>query len=375
VVDNLAEALASDFNVRLIADVFRGPERVFQDLPVSDNWSLKFDSEGRIKASGTLLVQYTSEVADSLTPTEFTDLLAPFGPELNLLLEISVGSLFSQTILIGRYVLTQVPSARDEHMRFLDRTITTGSLVELTLQDSLVRIQRRGFHFEEQPVPSTTCWSEIARISGMQVTRNVPDAPVPAGLLYEPKEGGRLDAVQTLAGRLGGRAFVTPDNTLSVLPYTVPLVPELTLSVGARGTLIDVEHSMESEGVYSEVVGVYEVENSAGDRVPLYSLAQLTQGPLSVTGPYGAYTYFHTSNVPTNQQTADAETQAVLTQVSATQTYRVPVTCILDPRVRDGMVVEVVQATRSTVGRVVNHSFGGNGLMQLELECSRPVRS
>lgn len=369
--DQLAEVLTGSFSVRLIADVFYGAERVYKDLPIASNWSLKWDVEARIKASGTLLVEYSSEVADSLTPVEFTDLLAPFGTELNLLLEVSAGT-FSETLTLGRYVLTKVPNARDENMRVLGRTLTTGSLVELELQDSLVRLQRRGFDGESQPPTGATRWEEIGRLSGFQLTRNTGDATVPAGVLYEPKQGGRLEAIQDHAAALGGRPYMSPDNTLTIASYDIGDEPVLTLRIGERGTVIDAKYSMDSEDVFNEVIGTYDV-TIAGQRTTLTSVARVETGRL-VPSDLFWNTYYHQSSAPQSQYEADLETKSILDAKLSSLSYRVPVTCILDPRITFVDVVAVELPTRTIHGRVMNYSFGTDGLMQLEIEVKRVLR-
>lgn len=365
-----AEAATGSFGYRLIADVFYGPERVYPNLPISNNWQLKWDLEAAVKSAGTVLVQYSGDLADSLTPYEFSDLLAPFGAELNLLLEVSVGSAFSETVLLGRMRISEVPNARDENMRVLNTTLTSGSLVELTLADPLLKLERWGFPVESQP-ESSSAWNEMARISGMQLTRNLSDASIPNGLLYEPKKGGRLEAVQTLAGYLGGRAYTTPDNTLSVMPYDWTPEPDLELKLGDRGTIIDAQHSMTSEDVINELIGVFESTDTS--REPLYKYSSVKEGRLAVAGAYGHNTGYFQATGSFTDASAQAANDAELQRRLNSNTYRVPVTALLDARVMFGDVVSVERPTRTTVGRVMNNSLSGSGLMQAELEVHRQV--
>jgi len=76
----------------------------------------------------------------------------------------------------------------------------------------------------------------------------------------------------------------------------------------------------------------------------------------------------------TTKAAADSAVKAILSQVSSSQSYRVPVQCILDPRIEDGDVVSVQRPDGSTIeGRVMKHSLGSSGLMSLELQVSRPI--
>ena len=365
VSENLPAVLADDFSTRLIVDAFYGPDRTMPDLPQS-GWELRWDSEAAIKSGGKLTITYTPEVAESLTPTQFADVLAPFGQELNLLLEISASD-FVETVQLGHYRIVAVPDARDVHAEFMGDTIAVGSTVELTLQSREVAVQRAGFRSEQSPPSLASCWAEIQRLTGMQVVRSVPDAPIPNDVVYLAEQGGRLKAVQALAGVLGGVAYVTPDGAVSIIPNE-PGDVVLELVLGEHGTILDVAHSMESEGVYNEVVGNFQTE----DRTPIYSVASITDGPLSVDGPYGHYTRYYSSPFVKTQAQADSAVAAILTQVSSTQSYRVPLRCILDPRVEDGDMVSVQRpGGRLLVGRVVNHKFSDSRYMDMEIDVTR----
>lgn len=365
--DNLAAVLTGSFTTRLIVDSFYGPERTLANLDV-DGWELRWDSEARIKSGGQLTVVYSSDVADSLSPAEFTDVLAPFGQELNLLLEVSAGE-FRETVQLGHYRITAVPDARDEHMDVLQQTLTVGSRVTVTLEDRMVSVARAGFRSEQSPPSLASCWAEIQRLTGLQVIRSVDDRVIPTSVVYLAEQGGRLKAVQELAGVLGGVAYVTPDGALSVLP-DVPGGVVAALTLGDEGTILDVAHSMESEGVYNEVVGNFEDEQ----RNPIYAVAAISSGPLAVGGPYGAYTRYYSSPFVKTQEAAQSAVDAILSQVSSTQTYRVPVQCLLNPLIEDGDVVTVERPTGGVLtGRVVNHRFGSSKVMSLELEVQRNV--
>lgn len=365
--ESLAQVLTGSFSTRLIADVFYGAERRLADLPVG-SWELKWDSEARIKSGGSLTVEYTSDLAESLSPSEFTDILAPFGQELNLLMEVSAGE-FKETVQLGHYRITAVPDARDEHMKLLGRTLTIGSRVSLTLVDRMVAVERAGFRSEQSPPSLVSCWAEIQRLTGMQVLRSVADKAIPTSVVYLAEQGGRLKAVQELARTLGGVAYVTPDGAVSVLPDEAgPVVGALTL--GSSGTILDVAHSMESDGVYNEVVGNFEDD----ERNPIYAVKALTSGPLSIDGPYGPYTRYYSSPYVKTQAAADSAVAAILTQVSSTQTYRVPVQCLVNPLIEDGDVVTVERPEGGVLtGRVVSHKFGSSNLMSLDLDVQRNV--
>ncbi len=364
--DNLKAVLTGSFSCRLIADAFYGAERTLMDLPTG-SWSLKWNSEQKIKASGELTVIYTDDLARSYTPTQFTDALAAFGQEVNLLLEVSAGA-FKESVQLGHYRIVAVPDARDEHAEFLGETITVGSVITLTLQDRMIGIDRAGFRSEQNPPSLASCWTELQRLSGMQVLRSMDDKPIPASTTYLAEQGGRLKAVQALADALGGTAYVTPAGALSVLPYAASTEPVGTLVLGDEGTILEVQHSMESEGVYNEVVGDFEDD----DHNPIYAVAAITDGPLAITGNYGVYTRYYSSPFVKTQAQADTAVAAILSQVSSAQTYRVPIKCLINPLVEDGDVWAVQRpGGKLLIGRVVSHSFGSSNVMDLEMDVTR----
>jgi hypothetical protein len=362
---NLKEVLKGSFTSRLIVDAFYGSTRTMMDVPVVD-WDLSWDSTADIKAVGSLTVVYSDAVAASMTPRRFVDALAPFGQELNLLLEVSAGR-FSETIQLGRYRVTAVPDARDDYFELLGRTLVAGSTVTLDLDDRMVALQRWGFPSEQNPVLTASCFGELGRITGMQVKRSVADKAVPGAVVYAADQGGRLKAVQELAGVLGGVAYVTPDGALSVLPdVRGPVVADLVLGDG--GTILDVKYALESDAVYNEVIGNFEDD----DRNPINAAARITDGPLSVNGPYGVYTRYYSSQLVKTQAQADAAVRTVLEQVSNARTYRVPVECVPNPLIEDGDTVTVeLPVGAPLVGRVVSHKLSMSGPMQLELEVLR----
>lgn len=361
----LKEALKSAVSHRLVVDAFYGSTRSAKDIPV-DQWELRWDVEGEIKSYGQLTVRYSGEMADSYSPSAFTDLLAPFGQELNILLEVSAGD-FSETVQLGHYRIVSVPEARDEFMRVMGRNLTVGSSVTVQLQDRLVGLKRRGFRFEESPPALSSCWDEIGRLSGMQLIRSVPDQPVPPSVVYAAEQGGRLRAIQELAAVLGGVAYVTSDGALSVLPDS-PGSTALSLALGSEGTILDVAQSMDSEGVYNTVVGNF----TDADNNPITSVAQKFDGPFGTSSPFGEYTRYYSSPLVKTQAAADSAVQKILAQATSMQTYRVPVQCLLNPLVEFGDVVSVERPVGDPlVGRVANYRFGSSRLMSLEMDVAR----
>jgi hypothetical protein len=344
------------FGTRLVVDSFYGATRTGTGLG-ADGWDLKWDSEAKIKSGGTLTLVEASDDGSTLVPRSFTDRLAVAGQEVNVALEVFTDGGFSERVQLGHYRVTAVPSSSESVVDVLGAPTVVSSRVSLTLEDRLIGVERKGFRSEQNPPAGATCWGELQRLSGLQVVRSVADKPVPSGTVYKAQQGGVLNAVEEIADALGGVPYITPDGALSVLP-------------DARGTIIDLTDTMESEGIYNVVVGNFE----DADRNPIYAVAQVTSGPFAVSSPYGEYTRYYASDFVKTKAAAESAVKSILSQAQRGQSYRVPVQCIVNPLIEDGDVVSVERRIGDPiVGRVVSHSLGSSNLMNLELDVVREL--
>lgn len=363
--DALLEVLAGSFSRRLWVDVFHGTDRVEQDLPVI-GWTFEGDLSGEIKHSGRGTVVYSSKHGESLVPEGTTGVLSPFRARLLMVLEIFTDDGFSERVNLGWMKVTKVPSAYDSFatVNGIDRVVA--SYVEIVFQSLDTDVQRRGFRFPEQPSSLLSCYDEIRRITGFPVNESVIDKPIPSLPTYEAAQGGRLKAVQELAGALGGRAVVDPSGAFTVVPDVAGPVAG-TLTVGPQGTVVDVGYEVDTDGVYNAVVGVFEDAN----RKPIYAVAVAPEGDLSPDGLYGEYTRYYSSDFVKTQVQADAAVASVLAQSIGSQQYDVPLQCIINPLPELGDTVEVVGHDRPLVGRVVKYSLSDSPLMNATLRVER----
>jgi hypothetical protein len=347
-------------SVRLIVDVFYDDEPTFTDLPVSD-WGLSWDLESELKSTGDLTVAYTSTAGESLSPSGFLDTIAPYGQQVNILIEASAGSSFTDTLQIGRYRINQAPEAADSYFQFLGKTMSSGSLVKLTIDDLLSSVKRAGFHWPEPPILTDTTWGELQRLTGLPVNPSLDDAPTPAGLIYQNNEGGRLAAVQALTSALGGIGMTNSFGEFTAVPYDYG-DPVATLAMGENGRVISATNGLDSDGMYNLVVGSYQGE----DGTPYYATAALP-GVLSPEGVFGEYTYYDTSSAVTTQDAANARVQTVLDQLVQANSYRITLSCVADYRLEVGDVVTFMSLTGQITGRLLSVKFTSDGLMEVVL--------
>lgn len=360
VSDTLTGLLISGgYAVQLRADVYYDDELTLPNLPVV-GWTLQSDLEQQIKTVGTLQVAYTGDFGESLTPRQLLGTVAPYGAEVNVWLLISTGG-WSETVDVGRFRITAVPTAKDTFTRIPDGShVTLGTVLTLTVEDLLVTVARNGIHGPQPPVELDSTWHEIRRLAGLPVLRTLPDR-APPEIVYEPKQGGRLDAVQALASWLGGVAVMTSDGEVTVIPFqpgvtvaTVTLGPGKTIDEG--GTVLDVDSVMDSDQLFNEVVGTYQ----ADDGTPWYGNAAIQTGPLAVDGPFGRYTYYDSAQGIQTQAAADERAQDVLDRLRLAQAYQATVTVIPRPDLDLGDVVEVtLPAGGSLTGRIIAQTLTG----------------
>lgn len=366
----MAEVLdGGQFDIELTIDVFYGAERTLRDLRVDPSWEVSWRRSADAPGSGLVLVMYDSQSGESVAPREFTDLLAPFGQEVVLKLTVSVGAEFREVVQLGRWQIDDVPSARDEHFRHLGRVVTDVSMVELSLIDQLEAVRADGFDRIESP-RSPSAWDEMARLSGMKVLRSVPDATIPTSATWPAANGGRLDAIRMLADHLGGTPYVMSDGTLTVLPRAIGEIRRTFRLDEPDGTLLDATYSMSREGVYNHIVGEYATEQ----REPIViEAAQITSGPLAVTGPFGRRTRYHRSPLVTTTAAAIRAQASELERTSKIGTFRMPVEAVIDPRVEIGDTVAIDQPMDQFVGSVAEVTFRGNGTMRAQVDVEQRI--
>jgi hypothetical protein len=364
--DDLLDVLqGGSFTRELQVDVYQGATRALEGVGC-DRWDLRWDREGELKSAGTLRIVESTDDGTSLAPKKITDPLAPYGQEVGIRMLVSAGD-FQESVQVGFYRIAATPEARDEYADFRDGQIVSSSTISLSIEDRLGKVRRRGFRSEENPA-STSAWDELARISGMQVARNVPDAVLPDDLVYQAVKGGRLNAVKTIATALGGTEYTTPDGQLAVWPST-PDDPVATLRLGDDGVILGDTQGMDSTEVYNVVVGVYE----DADRNPIYKVAVAGEGAfvdLADLHPnlIGENTYYQRNSTVKTEADAEADVAATLYNV-ARQARRITVSCILNPLLEVGDVVNVQRRDGSVIlGQLVKGSYGNAGPMSVDVD-------
>lgn len=352
---------AGSMQVTMLANVFYGSEMTLSELPLTE-WAFDWERGRDLPASGSLTTVYAEVGGTSITPRTFTDYLSPFGQEVQVIAMIGAGT-FAEKVPLTRFRLGNVPEARDADLRLGSRIITTSSQVKLTLLDQLDKVRAWGFSSPSRPTQGATCWSELARLTGMQVARTVPDQSLPS-VEYELEQGGRLKACQQIAARLGGTLYVRADGALTVLSDAPgPVVRRFPLGKESL-QLEEIARELSAEGLYNEVVGKFE---DADGRPINVAPARITEGPLAVSGPLGYRTRYYASDFVRTVAQARSALQSILQQSSTLKTVTVPLDVPFDPRLEVGDTVELEQSKETLTGTVERLKLTSNLRMQLDI--------
>lgn len=364
--EQLKGVLTNSFSRRLLVDVFHGSDRILEDVPM-ESWSFEADLEAEVKSGGKGVIVYSSVDGESMLPQGTKGDLSAFRARLLFTLEVSAGS-FTERVVLGWGRVTANPPGRDEFavVNGVRRCVVSRVPVEWDGLD--IDIRRRSFRFPEAPPSLASCWEEVRRITGFPVVANVPDKPIPAGTVWEAVKGGRLKAVQELAKILGGRMVVNPEGALTLVP-DVAGEPVGELVIGAQGTVIDLADEIDTEDVYTAVVGTFETDA----RTPITAVAEITTGDLAVGGLFPENTLHWSSPLIKTQQAADAAVRSMLLQSIGSQTYDVPIQCVINPLTELGDVLPVKGHTRPLKGRVVKYSLSDSELMNVTLAAERSL--
>jgi hypothetical protein len=355
------------FNWRYVADVYYQGVRRYQDLPITQP---KFTDDGTAKVQGTgsCTVVYQGLFADSIAPRDATAMLAPFGAELAVYVLVFAGGQMLERIEMGWYRITENPSIEDHLVTFLGRQLVAGSTVELTLQDRMQRPLRDEFDVPTGPRSRASVLAEVRRLTGLQITAEVPDQRIPNGVVYQDS---KLDAAYDLVDVLDALPYMRPDGTLGQRPNDWPAQVDV-IRAGNGGTLVQALPVLSNAKVYNRVA----VLSTGGSAARLLGSAELLQGPLRARepngspSPYGTVTYQVSSPYVTTRSQADAYARRWMPRVSNLRAGTRTVTELFNPLREVGDVVAVRPQSRADwfVGRILGIERSKSPTMDMTLE-------
>jgi hypothetical protein len=345
--DDLLNVLTGPHDHHWLADLYYNGVRRQKDLPITRP-RFSEDAGANIQQSGSVTVVWSDEFATSISPESMNDPLAPSGAQLAVYAMVSAGP-FLERVEYGRFEITDVPSARDEKMRFQGRWLTLGSLVELELKELLAGVAEETFDVPSAPASLTSTWAELGRLTGFPLVRTVPDAPITRSVLYPDS---KLDATYDLMRiMLDASPHMTPQGALSARPNAWS-APVDTLREGEG--LMSVVGGMSAAGIRNRVV----VRAAGGDPTVL-AVAEVTSGPLRVrnsdgsVSPFRARTRYLSNEYVTTRDQAKEWADSELPLVSTLRSRIVNVVETFNPLRERGDVVDIERADVILHGRVL----------------------
>lgn len=363
---DLVNVLSGSFERELTVNVFNGTDRVLEGERF-ESWQLDSALSGRVCSDGSGVLVHASEGGESLVPVGTSGVLSPFRARVEPVLTVRAGW-FSESVSLGVFRVTSVPSAVDSTTLFDGRDMVVASRVGLRFYSLDEDIARWGFRFPEQSPAGASAYAEIRRITGMPVEVTVPDVALPASKVWEAKQGGRLDAVHELGRVLGGTAMVNSRGAWVVVPDEVG-DPVASLRLGEFGTVLDVSDEIDTDTIYNEVIGSFE----DADGNPFYSIASVDSGDLATTGAYLPNTRYYAQDLVKTQEQGDAAVRSVLDLSIGSQMYDVQVQCHVNPLVEIGDVVSIDGWVRPLVGRITAVKLSDSAYMNVTLRVHREL--
>jgi hypothetical protein len=347
--------------------VYHGTDLVLPGQKLTD-YQVTWDLRRNIKASGSGTMVYESVNGESALPSGVNGFLSPFRAKLLLSMTVHVGA-YVRRVQLGWFRLMRTPTGTDQTADVNGATRVITSTVSLVFESLDTDVYWGGFHQEEQPPSTGSAFAELRRIGILPVRDVGDDYELPAGLTWAAKEGGRLDAVHAIAAADSRIPVVDSQGMWALIPDDPTGDPVMQLRVGEFGTVVDYEQSVDTDGIFNEVVGEFEAEDGSEIR----AVRSLTAGALSVSGVWMRKTAYFSSPVIRSQAAADAAVITRLANVSGSQVYDVPVTCILNPVVEVGDLVALVDDTETVLlsGQVVQQQVTDSELMGLVVRVRR----
>ncbi|WP_290809235.1 hypothetical protein [Herbiconiux sp.] len=308
-----------------------------------------------MQGTGQVSLIWQDEFGQSVAPTEVGDLFSPFGTQIAMSVLVEAGDGFVERIPMGVYMVAETPAAVTRKFLFKGQWFSGGDRIDVTLKDLFHGVQRDRFDVPGVAPDLSSVYKEIQRLTGLPITKTVPDAPIPASVAYQED---KLQAVYDLAAVVDATACMLPDGSVSLRPNVWPAQADV-IRAGDGGSLVEVGRAMANDRVYNKVV--IRSRNS-GSGAAVLATAEVLDGPLrtrnddGTLSPYRSVPYFYSSEYLTDQAAADAYARVLLPRVSRLRSVEVRLVTLFNPLWDVGDVVNVKPLGESFLARITDIS-------------------
>lgn len=375
---------------KVVVYAWYGGELAWPDpLPISA-WAFNWDITRQVQKFSCAV----TDESGSLAPWLLEDPLGVGGARLEVRYDVGGAG----TINMGWYRISASTPSERWHSYVIDnlgqinediplpsgkqlKMVPGGATIAVDAYDlALVAKKDRLLAPESPEAGSMTIVSEVTRlmkyIAPVNVAAGVADRNVARNIVYERD---RLDAIQDLCKRIFCDFRMNGDGHLEIYPVNLQSAP-VVLQGGPGGLLVSVDRAQDMEGLYNRFVVDGTKTNEDGSSLPIRSVAQIEDGPLSILGPHGRIPEFYSSTMIATQADADAYAQEMaLTQLTGLTTD-LQVVCLPLPHLQQGDWVQVANPMVDgepvpLVGKVKTMTLkSGTGTapaaMELTVQCS-----
>lgn len=330
--DQLRRALPGPIDITYEADILRGSERLEEAVPLA-SLDLTWDATASVEATGTCRIVRSPLLGESWVPERPGDMLAPFGTELAVTARCRLGAALDVRVPMGVYPIMEVGDTATSRAVIRGTSYVVAESIELNLADRMAGVVEDRFTRPETPTTAPTAYAELERLTGRTVVRTRSDINIRSGILYDKE---RDEAVQQIAGLLGGDAYFNPVGELQVRPDRA----------GARVVTLRTEHispvasKLSAQGVFNGIVVTGKAENGSELRTERFLPAGHPLSPAS----WGRRVpkFFHSDYLYTAQMVA-AEAERQLAEIAAPIAQYVEAQVLPHPLLELGDVVGLRQ--------------------------------
>lgn len=351
--EQVRRALPGVAEITFEADVMHGPDRLAEAVPLTDV-QLTWDATAKIEATGTCRIVRSPLRGESWVPSEPGDMLSPFGTELAITARARLGTILDVRIPLGVFPITEVSDSAQGAAVLAGTRYVVAETIGLTFSDRMVAVIEDRFTTPETPTTAPTCYAELERLTGRTVQRTVPDKSIRSGILYDKE---RVEALEQIAGILGGDAFFNATGDLEVRPDA----PAAPVGVLDSSLVSPVSAKLSADGVYNGIVVTGKTESGAEIRVERW----LTDGPLAPHVWGRRVPKFYHSDYLFTQPLVAAEAERQLALLSQPMARRVETEILPHPLLEVGDVVDLRQPSGVVVRVRVMRITAGAGMWKI----------
>lgn len=340
---------------------WQGTELRAADIPVAGG-SLRVSRDQQVPEILNLQVPEHADGFNWVPLTSTEHPLARYGQQLSVEIHVSDG--YTQDPWVTRLGSFPIQDWNNDDEGIV--SVTGFGVLQLAADDRLPEAT--------SPEPDGTLASEFRRLMPagvpVDIDETLVDRAAPRSFVWDED---RLAALYEITDSWPARILADGEGGVRVLPVISSRAePVIMFSDGDEGTVVKAPRSDTRDKAYNAVVA--RGTGQGPDAPPIQAEAKVTEGPMSVDGPYGVVRRFYASPLITTRGEALAAARSILS-AAVIPARSITVHCAPDPRVDIDDPVAVVRFAgtprqRTYYGYVHSYTLPltvGGGLMQIEV--------